>query len=242
MLRPMVIVIGVCVSLGGGRVPVRREANQGEGQAPGALCGKLSRAGGKAIEKATVFAWPVGQGSGSREPSITDAQSDGTYRFDKLTPGRYAVTATDGTLGDRERWVAVLGGGFKREEGRRISLTPGGEVCGLDLESTIQALRIVRGTLKCASDDKLGPKIKVIFLKSCEDDPFPTGAIAELQAGGMFEFASVPPGCYQLQGFVPMRGLSNWATFSEDNPVFTPKWSPESLRQFLGDPPPPGQK
>jgi hypothetical protein len=114
-------------------------------------------------------------------------------------------------------------------------------VRGLDLVLTSQSLRVVHGILKTASGDKLGEHIKAIFLRSCDDDSFPTSAVAELQAGGMFEFASVAPGCYQLQGLAPLRGLSDWATFSQDNPVFTPEWSPESLRQFLGGgaPPPP---
>jgi protocatechuate 3,4-dioxygenase beta subunit len=174
-----------------------------------ALEGRVLDSTGEPIQNLSVSAvWIVHTPEGRRTRTVRQARTDdlGRYRIHSLPPGEYFVqaepdpaeAATRAAIPEARITGAArtfFPGTARLMDARRLSLSAGQEMAGLELQARMVPLTVVRGRVISSSGS--APAVARVRLRSAAEFGTDPGGFFNPQSAE-FEFRAVPPGEYWL--------------------------------------------
>jgi hypothetical protein len=171
------------------------------------VCGKISPPIGKRMTSVEVIFWRVGQEETAAFQYWTaDAEQDGTYCIDYLSPGKYVIGAIElGKTGSGLRHLSYYPGVLERSEANAVEIQASGKTVRADFPLLQQPLYKVHGYLRGAPENPAQPIL--VMLLSSITDKFHLCEPVELGPNGFFEFV-VPSGRYTAFALSQIDGKS----------------------------------
>lgn len=169
--------------------PLRLELNQG-----GAIRGYVLRADGRSAGGSIVA---VTRGDGFAR--TTRVAADGSYRFDRLTPGAYKVQRTGRDLsGDESSWQTGLGRAVRALPDPNCQVVVG-KVAQCDLGARFVHDAKLAGRVAVEGWPMRGQRVAIEFAEVKEGQQSPEGWHATIGDGGHFDVPLLPSGALLLR-------------------------------------------
>jgi hypothetical protein len=159
----------------------------------GPVCGKVELTPAEAAAGAKVYLWPYPlEKLQPRAVDSTISNADGSFRFDGIRDGKYALTAT------LERQTVILAGTLGAPhpaDAPALSLPIAGGECSLQIRLAPQPVYSVIGHTELTATTAPVRKVKV---RMTAGDAYPFEADTIVQPNGRYEFHNLPKGDYQF--------------------------------------------